>query len=61
MKAKFFVGDALELNESVNSFLEEAGNIRVKKAQMVPTNRTSGTGEAEFGVMIFYVKKKEKE
>jgi len=28
MKAKFFVGDALELNESVNSFLEEAGNIR---------------------------------
>ena len=61
MKAKFFVGDALGLNESVNSFLEEAGNIRIKKAQIVSTNAKSAMGEAEFGVMIFYKKKEDKD
>ena len=61
MKAKFFVGDYMKLNESVNSFLEDEGNIRIKKAQMVSTGRTSGIEEAEFVVMIFYVKKKEKD
>ena len=59
MKAKFFVGDALDLNESVNSFLEDEGNIRIKKAQMVSTGGKSGIDEAEFGVMIFYVKKED--
>ena len=59
MKAKFFVGDYMELNESVNSFLEDAGNIRIKKAQMVSTNRINALEEAEFGVMIFYAKKEE--
>lgn len=49
------------LDESVNSFLEEEGNIRIKKAQMVSTGRMTGLEEAEFGVMIFYVKKKEKD
>lgn len=59
MKAKFFAGDYMQLNESVNSFLENEGNIRIKKAQMVSTNRTNSIEEAEFGVMIFYVKKEE--
>jgi len=59
MKAKFFVGDVLDLEKSVNSFLEEAGNIRIKKAQMVSTGGKSGIDEAEFGVMVFYVKKEE--
>jgi len=59
MKAKFFVGDALDLDTSVNSFLDEVGNIRIKKAQMVSTNEKSAKGKAEFGVMIFYVKKEE--
>jgi len=59
MKAKFFTGDSTDLEKSVNSFLDEAGNIRIKKAQMVPTNEKSAMGEAELGVMIFYVKKKE--
>jgi len=61
MKAKFFTGDYMGLDESVNSFLEEEGNIRIKKAQMVSTGRMTGLEEAEFGVMIFYVKKKEKD
>jgi len=59
MKAKFFTGDSTHLEKSVNSFLDEAGNIRIKKAQMVSTNKKSAMGEAEFGVMIFYVKKEE--
>ncbi len=59
MKAKFFTGDSIGLEKSVNSFLDEAGNIRIKKAQMVSTNEKSAMGEAEFGVMIFYVKKEE--
>jgi len=61
MKAKFFVGDALDLDKSVNAFLKEEGNIRIKKAQMVSTNEKSAMGEAEFGVMIFYVKKEDKD
>ncbi len=59
MKAKFFTGDSTDLEKSVNSFLDEAGNIRIKKAQMVSTNEKSAMGKAEFGVMIFYVKKEE--
>ena len=59
MKAKFFTGDSTDLEKSVNSFLDEAGNIRIKKAQMVSTNEKSALDEAEFGVMIFYVKKEE--
>ena len=59
MKAKFFTGDSIDLEKSVNSFLDEAGNIRIKKAQMVATNEKSTLDEAEFGVMIFYVKKEE--
>ena len=59
MKVKFFVGDYMELNESVNSFLEDEGNIRIKKAQMVSLNKINALEESEFGVMIFYVKKKE--
>ncbi|KAG2478849.1 MAG: hypothetical protein NPMRTH1_270044 [Nitrosopumilales archaeon] len=59
MKAKFFTGDSFDLEKSVNSFLGEAGNIRIKKAQMVSTNEKSANDEAEFGVMIFYVKKEE--
>jgi len=59
MKAKFFTGDSTHLEKSVNSFLDKAGNIRIKKAQMVSTNEKSAMGEAEFGVMIFYVKKEE--
>ena len=59
MKAKFFTGGSTDLEKSVNSFLDEAGNIRIKKAQMVSTNEKSAMGEAEFGVMIFYVKKEE--
>jgi len=43
----------------VNAFLKEEGNIRIKKAQMVSTNEKSALDEAEFGVMIFYVKKEE--
>ncbi len=57
MKAKFFTGDSIDLEKSVNSFLDEAGNIRIKKAQMVSTNEKSAMREAEFGVMIYYVKK----
>jgi len=41
------------------NFLKEEGNIRIKKAQMVSTNEKSALDEAEFGVMIFYVKKEE--
>jgi len=59
MKAKFFTGDSIELDKSVNTFLDEVGNIRIKKAQMVSTNEKSALDEAEFGVMIFYVKKEE--
>ncbi|MCH8916129.1 MAG: hypothetical protein IIA82_09865 [Thaumarchaeota archaeon] len=59
MKAKFFTGDSIELDKSVNTFLDEVGNIRVKKAQMVSTNEKSALDEAKFGVMIFYVKKEE--
>ncbi len=59
MKAKFFTGDSIDLEKSVNSFLDEAGNIRIKKAQMVSTNEKSAMVKAEFGVMIFYVKKEE--
>ena len=59
MKAKFFTGDSTDLEKSVNSFFDEAGNIRIKKAQMVSTNEKSAMGKAEFGVMIFYVKKEE--
>ena len=59
MKAKFFTGDSIDLDKSVNTFLEEAGNIRIKKAQMVATNEKSALDEAKFGVMIFYVKKEE--
>ena len=59
MKAKFFTGDSTDLDKSVNSFLDEVGNIRIKKAQMVATNEKSAMGEAKFGVMIFYVKKEE--
>jgi len=59
MKAKFFTGDSIDLDKSVNTFLEEAGNIRIKKAQIVSTNEKSASGEAKFGVMIFYVKKEE--
>jgi len=59
MKAKFFTGDSSELDKSVNAFLKEEGNIRIKKAQMVSTNEKSALDEAEFGVMIFYVKKEE--
>ena len=61
MKAKFFTGDSIELDKSVNTFLEEAGNIRIKKAQMVSTGGKSALDEAEFGVMIFYVKKEDKD
>ncbi len=61
MKAKFFAGDYMKLNESVNSFLEDAGNIRIKKAQMVSTNKTNSLEETEFVVMIFYVKKEDKD
>jgi len=39
--------------------LDEVGNIRIKKAQMVATNEKSALDEAKFGVMIFYVKKEE--
>ncbi|MCH8832680.1 MAG: hypothetical protein IIA81_00115 [Thaumarchaeota archaeon] len=59
MKAKFFTGDSIELDKSVNTFLDEVGNIRIKKVQMVSTNEKSALDEAEFGVMIFYVKKEE--
>lgn len=59
MKAKFFVGDYMELNESVNSFLEGEENIRIKKAQMVSLNKTNALEETEFGVMIFYEKRKD--
>jgi len=59
MKARFFAGDYMQLNESVNSFLENEGNIRIKKAQIVSTNKTNSIEETEFGVMIFYVKKEE--
>jgi len=59
MKAKFFTGDSIELDKSVNTFLDEVGNIRIKKAQMVSTNEKSALDEAKFGVMIFYVKKEE--
>jgi len=59
MKAKFFTGDYMGLNETVNSFLKEEENIRIKKAQMVSTGRMTALEEAEFGVMIFYVKKKD--
>jgi len=61
MKAKFFAGDYMQLNESVNSFLKDEGNIRIKKAQMVSTNKTNSLEETEFGVMIFYVKKEDKD
>jgi len=61
MKAKFFTGDSIDLDKSVNSFLDEVGNIRIKKAQMVATNEKSALGKAEFGVMIFYVKKEDKD
>ncbi len=60
MKAKFFTGDSIDLDKSVNSFLEGAGNIRIKKAQMVSTNEKSALDKAEFGVMIFYVKKEDR-
>jgi len=59
MKAKFFTGNHADLDELVNRFLEEEGNIRIKKAQMVSTGGQSNVQEAEFGVMIFYVKKKD--
>jgi len=59
MKAKFFTGDFADLDESVNTFLEEEGKISIKYAQMVSTNRTTAVEEAEFGVMIFYEKKKD--
>ena len=59
MKAKFFTGNSTDLDKSVNTFLEEAGNIRIKKAQIVSTNAKSAMDEAKFGVMIFYVKKEE--
>jgi len=59
MKAKFFTGDSIDLDKSVNTFLDEVGNIRIKKAQMVSTNKKSALDEVEFGVMIFYVKKEE--
>ncbi len=61
MKAKFFTGDSPDLDKSVNTFLEEAGNIRIKKAQIVSTNAKSAMGKAEFGVMIFYKKKEDKD
>ena len=59
MKAKFFTGDSTDLDKSVNTFLDEVGNIRIKKAQIVATNEKSALDEAKFGVMIFYVKKEE--
>ncbi len=61
MKAKFFTGDSTDLEKSVNSFLDEAGNIRIKRAEIVSTNAKSANDEAEFGVMIFYKKKEDKD
>jgi len=61
MEAKFFVGDYMDLDKQVNGFLKDAGDIRIKKVQLVSTNRLTALEEAELAVMIFYKKKEDKD